>query len=149
MADADEALGKQVQQEAAQELIERYGHQFLFMVVSGVSPTKGDLAVGQRDQAMVGDGHSVGVTAQILEHILGAAEGWFAVNDPVFSKQWSEPGSEDLGLIEEGQIAREVELLMLESALETGDELAAKHTPQHRNGEKEARARSNPAGVIE
>jgi len=149
VADADEALGKQVQQEAAQELIERYGHQFLFMVVSGVSPTKGDLAVGQRDQAMVGDGHSVGVTAQILEHILGAAEGWFAVNDPVFSKQWSEPGSEDLGLIEEGQIAREVELLMLESALETGDELAAKHTPQHRNGEKEARARSNPAGVIE
>ena len=46
VADADEAFGEQVQQEAAQELIERQGRQFLFIVVSGVPPTKGDLAVG-------------------------------------------------------------------------------------------------------
>jgi len=33
------------------------------------------LAVGQREQAMVRDGHAMGVTAQILEHILGATKG--------------------------------------------------------------------------
>ena len=76
MADTDETLGEQVQQKAPQELIERNGHQLLFIVVSRVSPTKGDLTVGQGDQAMVGDGDTVGVTAEILEHILGAAEGW-------------------------------------------------------------------------
>jgi len=37
---------------------------------------------------------------------------------------------------------------MLKGRLESGDELAAKHTPEHRDGEKEVRARSNPAGVI-
>ena len=84
VADADEALGEQMQQEAAQELIQRYGHQFLFVVVSRVAPTKSDLVVGKRDQAMVGDGHAMGVAAQILEHILGAAKGWFGVDDPVF-----------------------------------------------------------------
>jgi len=47
---------------------------------------------------MVGDGHAMGVTAEIVEHIFGAAEGWFGVNDPVFSEQRSEPGSEDFGL---------------------------------------------------
>ncbi len=38
---------------------------------------------------------------------------------------------------------------MLKSGPESGDELAAKQTPEYLNGEKEARARSNPAGVIE
>ena len=38
---------------------------------------------------------------------------------------------------------------MLEGGLETGDELAAKNAPEHRDGEKEARARWNPVSVIE
>jgi hypothetical protein len=91
----------------------------------------------------------MGVTTQILEHILGTAEGRFGVDDPVFSEQRSEPGSEDLGLREPSQIAGQMEPTMLKSRLETGDELTAKHTPEYLNGEKEARARSNPAGVIE
>jgi hypothetical protein len=149
VADTDETLGEQVQQETPQELIERNGHQLLFIVVSRISPTKGDLTVGQGDQAMVGDGDTVGVTAEILEHILGAAEGWLGVDDPVFAKQRSQPGGEESGLREERQIPGKVQLAKLKSRLETGDELTAKHTPEYLNGEKEARARSNPAGVIE
>jgi hypothetical protein len=98
---------------------------------------------------MVGDGHAMGVSAEILEHIVGAAEGWFGVDDPVFSEQRSEPGSEDLGLREQSQIAREVQLAMLKGRLESGDELAAKHASEYLDGEKEARAGSDPAGVIE
>ena len=41
----DEAFGKHVQQEAAQEFIERKGQQLLFITVSGVAPTECDLAV--------------------------------------------------------------------------------------------------------
>ena len=126
MADANEALGEQMQEEAAQELIQGYGYQFLLIVVSRVPPAKGDLAVGQRDQSMVGDGHAMGVAAQVLEQIVRAAEGWFGVNDPVFSEQWPEPGSEDPGLREQSEIAGEVQLAMLKGGLESGDELAAK-----------------------
>jgi hypothetical protein len=35
---------------------------------------------------MVGDGHAMGVAAEILEHVVGTAEGWFGVDDPVFSE---------------------------------------------------------------
>jgi hypothetical protein len=35
---------------------------------------------------MVRDGHAMGITAQILEHILGATEGWFAVDHPVLAE---------------------------------------------------------------
>src|SRR5208337_4699406 len=98
---------------------------------------------------MVGDGHAMGVAAQILEHLFRATEGWFAVDHPMLAKQWSEPGGEDLGLSDRCQIAREVELLVLEGELETGDELATKHATQHRAGKKEARAGWNPVGVIQ
>jgi hypothetical protein len=98
---------------------------------------------------MVGDGDAMGVAAQILEHILGATERWFGVDHPVLSEQWPQPGSEDLGLSEECQIARKAKLAVLEGGLESGDELAAKNAPQHRDGKKEARATWNPASVIE
>jgi len=52
-------------------------------------------------------------------------------------------------LREPGQIPGKVQLASLKGQLESVDELAAKHLPEHRNGEKEARVRSNPAGVIE
>ena len=37
---------------------------------------------------MVGDGHAMSVAAQILEHILWAAEGAFGVDHPVLAEQW-------------------------------------------------------------
>ena len=149
MADTNEALGEKMQEEAAQEVIEGEGHQFRLIVVRRIAPTKGDLAVGQRYQSMVGDGDAVGVAAEILEHILGAAEGWFRVDHPVFAKQGSQPGGEEFGLREPRQIPGKVQLAMLKGQLESGNELAAKHLPEHGNGEKEARVRWNPAGVIE
>jgi len=45
VTDADETLGEQVKQETPQELIAREGHQFPPIVVGGVAPAKGDLAV--------------------------------------------------------------------------------------------------------
>ncbi len=38
---------------------------------------------------MVGDGHAMGVAAEIVQHIGGATEGRLQVHDPRFSKQWS------------------------------------------------------------
>jgi hypothetical protein len=149
VTDTNEALGEQMQEEAAQELIQGYGHQFLLIVVRRVPPAKGDLAVGQRDQSMVGDGDTVSVAAEIVEHILGASEGRLGVDHPVFAEQRSQPGGEEFGLRKPRQIPGKMQLASLKGQLESVDELAAKHLPEHGKGEKEARVRSNPAGVIE
>jgi hypothetical protein len=50
---------------------------------------------------------------------------------------------------ERSQIAGKVQLLSLKGRLEPSDELPAKYTPEHVDGEKEARARPNPACAIE
>ena len=130
VADADEAFGEQVQQEAAQELIDGESHQLLLVVVGGVAPAEGDLAVGQCDEAMVGDGDAMSVAAEILEHVVGIAKGWFGVDDPVFAEERTQPGGEGLGMGKRCELAGKMQLAMRESGLESGDELAAEHAPQ-------------------
>ena len=105
--------------------------------MSGVAPAKSDLVFGKRDQAMVGDGHAMGVAAQILEHILGAAKGWFRVDHPVFSEQGPQPGGEDFRLSQPYQVSGELELAFLEGALESGNELAAEDAAKNFDGKKE------------
>ena len=43
---------------------------------------------------MVGDGHAMSVSAQILQHVFGTAEGAFGVDHPVLAEQQSQPTSE-------------------------------------------------------
>jgi len=113
--------------------------------MSGVTPAKGDFLVGEGDQSVVGDGYAMGVTTQIAEHILGASEGWFRVDHPVFSEQWSQPGSKDFGLSEELQVSMKVELAVVEGAFECLVELAAEDATQYLDGKKEVVAGFDPA----
>jgi len=64
---------------------------------------------------MVGDGHAVGATAQILQHVFGATEGRFRVDRPVFAEQWPQPGSEGLGPSERSQVSMEGQSAVLTS----------------------------------
>src|SRR5207249_9333101 len=132
-----------------EKLIAREGHHFLPIVVGRVAPAKGNLSIHQCEQAMVGDGDAVGIAAKILEHVLGSTEGWFGVDDPIFAEEWTEPGGEELGMGEGCEFSGKVQLTALEGRLQAGDELAAKHTSEYLDGEKEARTGPNPAGLIE
>ena len=48
-----------------------------------VSPGERNFSVLERNQTMVGYGHSMGVTAEIFENLLRTAEWGLAVDDPV------------------------------------------------------------------
>ena len=78
-------------------------------------------------RCMVGNGHAMGVAAEILQHILGATEGAFQVDHPILSIEWPQPGGEGLGLSKKLQVSIEAELAILKSLLESVDELAAKN----------------------
>ena len=78
---------------------------------------------------MVGDGHAMGVTAEILQHVFGTAEGAFQVDHPVFSVERPQPSSEDFGFSEKLEFSLEAEQAVLESLLESVDEFAAKDFP--------------------
>ena len=48
-----------------------------------VLPAEADLSVGESDEPAVGDGDPVGVAAEIVEHLLRAAERALGVDHPV------------------------------------------------------------------
>ena len=56
---------------------------------------------------MIGDGDAVGIAAEILQDVLGSAEGWFGVYDPIFAEERTQPGSEELGMGERREFSGE------------------------------------------
>jgi hypothetical protein len=148
VADGHEARGKHVEQEAAQELLDRQGHQTLLVAVRGVSPAKGDLVAFQGDQAVIGDRHAVGIAAEVTENVFGTTEGRFAVDHPVVTEEGAEERSESLGFREKLEVPVEAELAVVEGLPERGDKLAAENPTQHLSGEEEAIAGVDPALVI-
>jgi hypothetical protein len=76
-----------MQQEAPDELLGIQSHGLGAAVMLVVFVLKRDSAIFQRDQSVVGDGDSMRVTAQISEHLLGAAERRLGVNHPFLLTQ--------------------------------------------------------------
>ena len=70
---------------------------------------------------MVGDGDAVSVAAKILQHVLGSAEGWFGIDDPMFAEERTQPGREELGMGEGRELSRQVQLAALERGPKSGD----------------------------
>ena len=58
-------------------------HHLLARLVTVVLPAETDLTLRKVDQTIVGDGHPMRVTSEILEDVLGATQWWLGVNDPV------------------------------------------------------------------
>ena len=85
VADAHETFREQVKQKAAQELLCGQCHIALHVSMRTVSPAEGNLSILERDQAMVGNGHSMCVAAEIFENMFRAAEWALAVDDPIFT----------------------------------------------------------------
>jgi hypothetical protein len=59
---------------------------------------------------VVRDGDAMGIAAEILQHVLGSAEGWFGVDDPIFAEERTQPGSEELGMVERCEFSGQVQL---------------------------------------
>ena len=89
VADAVEAAGEHMDQEAADELVACERHQLGPLTAFGpiVLPFEGDAVAIESDQPMVGDGNAVGIARQISEHRLGPAERSLCIDDPFGSAQ--------------------------------------------------------------
>ena len=97
MADAHKATRQHMQQEPAQKFVGRDRHLALLVAVSIIFPPKGDLAICQGDQSVVGNGHAVRVPGQILEYVFWSAKRSLGVDDPILSEQ-PEKATKEFGL---------------------------------------------------
>jgi transcription elongation GreA/GreB family factor len=114
MADAVEAIGQAVEQEAPDELVGVERHDLRLVVMTIVLPAEADPAIGQADQAGVGDGDAVRVAAEIRQHLFGAAEGRLRVDYPLGLTALGQRTGEGVRFGEPREIADEVEITGLE-----------------------------------
>jgi len=140
VADADEAWWEQMEQEAAQELVDRQAHDTLLIAMGGVSPAEVDLAVGEADQPAVGDAYPMGISVEIAQGMFRSAEGPLGVDDPVVTEQDSEPRGEAAWLSEGCEMAVELELAFAECGVEARDELPAENASEHLDRKEEGTA---------
>ncbi len=149
MADLDEAGRQDVKQEPADELDRVERQELLLIPVGRVSPAEGHAAIVDLKQAAIGDGHPVRIASQVLEDMLGIAEGRLGIDHPVQPLELSEEPIELSRLLESSERAAKPEFVSAIGAAEQHQELAAKHLGEDFAGQEESRmASADPTGVI-
>ena len=80
-----------MEQKPAKEFVDCQAHHAFLVLMSGVPPSKRDLAVAEGDQSAVGDGDAVSVGAEISDDVLWAAERTLAIDHPVIPEELPDP----------------------------------------------------------
>ena len=148
-ADTDESARQDMQQEAAQELFGSHSHFAVLATVGIVLVEEGDLAVGDGYEPMVGDGDAMCVACQVVEYMLRPAEGAFAVDYPILTKERPQEGMEGFLFGQWLEAAGKYEFALTKGTLQTGDNLAAKDAAQYLYRQEERVARVDPMLVVE
>src|ERR1035441_2770802 len=149
VADAHEGGRQHMEQKSAQELIDFKSHGPLLVAMRGVSPAKGDVAIGESDQSGVGDGDAMSVSAEIAQHMLRSSEGRLGIDNPVLTEQHPQPCGEGPRFGEWQEAAVELEITSMECVAKTFDELAAEEAGEHADGQKQGAPGGYPACVIQ
>ena len=148
MADADEAVGNDVEQEATEELVDGEVQDLDPIAVGVVAPAKADVSVGEVDQTVVGEGDAMGVATEIGEHMLGSGKRGLAVDDPRRLAQFGKPRSEGRWLSEGGQAVGEMSFTPIERPLQAGEIAPAEDLSQGADGKEERGPGWNPACAV-
>ena len=137
-----------MKQEPAQKLMRRNCHLPLLVVVGVILPAERDLTVGERKQAVIGDGDSVRVTCQVMQHVLWPAKRPLGVHHPVLNEQRSEELPEMLRIVEPFKASIQIDFLAAECGLELGHELPAKDPAQDPDRQEEPGLGVDPGGMV-
>jgi len=115
-----------------------------------VSPGECNFSILERNQAMVGNGHSMSVAAEILENLLRPAEWPLAVNNPFVTVEVADEGMKRLRIRKMLQLSVKADFPFSKSFFEGLPNLSPKNLPQCSLRQKEpvARIRRNPALMI-
>jgi hypothetical protein len=117
--------------------------------MSGVSPAKRNFVIQERDETAIGDGHPMGVGAEVAKHSLRSAEGRFAIDNPPWDEELADETPEQLGLSQPPESTVELKLSGSVDLLEGFDEFTAEDLAENPHRKKEiVPSRVYPVRVI-
>src|SRR5216683_1200238 len=137
-----------MEQKSPDELVRCEGHGFLLIVVAVVSPVEFHLPIFDVDDSMIGNGHPVGVAADIVHHLLWPSERWLGVDDPFHVSHQIEMTGESLRILELLKRREELQLAGVEGLLQTLQEQSAEQPGEHLYRQEKVGAAGNPASTV-
>src|SRR4051794_16694955 len=138
VADAAEAGGQHVQQEAADELAGIERHRLALVPAAVILPAEADATVLACEQTAVGDGDPMRVAPEVVENPLWPAERSLGVDDPWEAAQRLDLRAERRGIAQPGEIAAKRQVAGLEGRRKTIEEQAAVEMREDADGQEEA-----------
>ena len=132
------ARGQDMKKEPPDKFIGLQRQGLLTVTVGIISPEKRNLAVPDSEDAVIGDGDSMGIPAEILKDPLGAIEGRFAVDDPLLVIEMSPERFEGSRFLEMADTAGEYKIIRREGFFEPIKELPPEQRRHDPYGKEEA-----------
>ncbi len=148
MTDTDIAFRQDMKKEPADKLVGLEGHRLLTVLVGIIAPEEGDLAVVEGEDAVITDGDPMGISAEVLKDPLGAVEGWFAIDGPLFMVEISQEGFEVPGILEMTERGGKDQIFFLEGTFKEAEELTSEQGRQDSDGKEESFAAGDPAVAV-
>jgi len=147
--DANEATWQYVQKETTQELFGRQSEESFLVFMSGVSPAKRDLVILEGNEPGIGNRNTMGVSAEIAQHLIGSTERRLAVDHPSRPIKLTDQTPKQFGLSQAAKQAVKLELARSVSLLERFEKLAAEDFAENPFWKKKAIiSRAHPMGMI-
>ena len=145
MAYAMEGVRQDMHQEATDELRCGQRHRLEAVLLTVVLPAEADEAVLNGQDAVVGEGHAVGVATEVVEDAGGSVEGRLGVDDPLGLAQGPEVPVEGGGIGERGEGAGQVQAALAVGVFEGLEEEGAEAAREDADGQEEAGPAGDPA----
>ena len=144
----DIARRQHMKKESSDKLVGLEGHSLLTVTVCIIPPSEGNIAVLDGEDAVITDRDPMGISAEVLEDPLGAIEGRFAIDDPLFMVEMPPEGFEVAGIHEMTDTALEYKIPRFEAMFEEVQELASEQCRHDPHGNEESFAAGYPAAAL-
>ena len=149
--DAMKAVGQDVKEEAAYELvrIERHDAVTGSSVAPVIFPFEADTLAIERDEAGIGDGDAMSVAGEIGEHLIWAGEGPLGIDKPIHAAERLEEFPEGAGIVKCGIGAEELQCALGVGGGKAFAHESAEQSREHLDAEEVPSSAGYPALPVE
>jgi hypothetical protein len=147
--DTDKAVGEDMEEEATDKLLCREADPPIGSRATVIPGAEGNGLIIRAHEPLVGDGHPVGVMAQVTEDMPGPTEGRFGVDHPLDRPEFFGEPLEGRWVCPMGDLPGEGKLTLFEGLLKALEELAADHFGQRSDRDQEVVLSRYPSVAFE
>ena len=127
VTDTNESFWQNVHQKSPNELFGGHRHQPLFVAPRVIPPAECDVIGIERNQSVIGDRNAVRIASEIAHNLLGSAEGWLRVDNPMLPEQGSQECRKRLWFAEMLDQSGNLQTLPPKSPTQSFDKLSTEH----------------------